>query len=113
MSSERVARTLVILGASSDLAARLLLPGLGQLAASESLDDLLLVGSDREGWDDTKWRERVAGSFAAGDSRGPAVDAVLAATKYLQADVTDPGELRTLLGECEPPVVIYFALPPS
>jgi glucose-6-phosphate 1-dehydrogenase len=39
------AQTLLILGASSDLAARLLLPGLGGLVAAGGVGDLLLIGT--------------------------------------------------------------------
>jgi glucose-6-phosphate 1-dehydrogenase len=45
--SEATQQTLLILGASGDLAGRLLLPGLGALLASGGGKDLLLVGSGR------------------------------------------------------------------
>jgi glucose-6-phosphate 1-dehydrogenase len=111
MSAE--ARTLLILGASGDLAARLLLPGLGGLLGSGEVEDLELVGSGRDEMDDETWRRRVADAFAAGGGSGPAVDAVAASTRYVKADVADPEEFRALLDACEPPVVVYFALPPA
>ena len=51
-------RTLLILGARGDLAARLLLPGLAGLLEHRDLS-LTVVGVDREAWDDHGWRERV------------------------------------------------------
>jgi glucose-6-phosphate 1-dehydrogenase len=106
-------QTLLILGASGDLTARLLLPGLGGLLAGDGVKDLLLVGSGRHGWDDTRWRRRVADSFAAVDARGPQVDAVLNGARYLAADVTVERDLRRLLDARQGRLVIFFALPPS
>jgi glucose-6-phosphate 1-dehydrogenase len=77
--SDAAQQTLLILGASGDLAGRLLLPGLGALLAGGAGKDLLLVGSGRHGWDDDRWRKRVADSFAAMGARGRQVDAVVKA----------------------------------
>ena len=89
-------QTLLILGASGDLAGRLLLPGLGGLLAGGGVKDLLLVGSGRYGWDDNRWRRRVADSFAAVGARGRQVDAVVNGARYLEADVTVEADLRRL-----------------
>lgn len=104
-------QTLVILGASGDLTARLLLPGLGALLASGSVDNLQLVGSAVDSWDDDRWRSRVTESFATVDASGPRVDAVVAATRYVRADVTNESDLRKLLDSCSGQLIIYFALP--
>jgi glucose-6-phosphate 1-dehydrogenase len=106
-------QTLLILGASGDLTARLLLPGLGGLLASGAEVELLLVGSAADEWDDERWRSRVAESFRAADAKGDAVDAVAKTARYLPADATDAGDLRRLLDACEGSVAIYFALPPA
>jgi glucose-6-phosphate 1-dehydrogenase len=111
--SDPAQQTLVILGATGDLAARLLLPGLGALLAGGGGKGLFLVGSGRHGWDDNRWRKRVADSFAAAGARGRQVDAVVKGTRYLQADVTIEGDLRRLLHACQGRLVIFFALPPS
>src|SRR4051812_46323080 len=52
-------QTLLILGASGDLTARLLLPGLAGLLASGGVRDsrLTLIGSGAEDWDDERWRK--------------------------------------------------------
>jgi glucose-6-phosphate 1-dehydrogenase len=106
-------QTLLILGASGDLTARLLLPGLGGLLAGGGGKGLSLVGSAIDDWDDQRWRKRVADSFASARASGPQVDAVAQGARYLQADVTAEEELRRLLEACGGQVIIYFALPPS
>jgi len=105
--------TLLIFGASGDLTARLLLPGLGSLVAAGGLDDLSLVGSGMDAWDDDRWRRRVAESFGSVEATGERETAVARAARYLPADVTRADDLRRLLDACDGPVVIYFALPPA
>ena len=106
-------QTLLILGASGDLTGRLLLPGLGGLLASGAGEDLLLLGSGVDDWDDEHWRTRIRDSFTGAEVSGPRLDAVADSARYLQADVTDEGDLRRLLGACAGNVLVYFALPPA
>jgi glucose-6-phosphate 1-dehydrogenase len=106
-------QTLLILGASGDLTARLLLPGLGGLLATGAGGCLSLIGSGTQEWDDERWRKRVAESFADAHATGPEVERVARGAAYLQADVTNEGDLRRLLDACEGRALIYFALPPS
>lgn len=116
MPVQPAASTLLVLGASGDLAGRLLLPGLGGLLAAGRIPGLQLLGSGTQQWDAERWRSRVAGSFTAGGATvgsDATVDAVLATTSYLAADVTNPAELRRLLLACTGPVIVYFALPPA
>ncbi len=83
--------TLLVLGASGDLAGRLLLPAVGQLLGSaEGPSGLTLVGAGTEDWDDATWRERVAAAFASVRATGARIDEITAHTKYLTADVTRP-----------------------
>ena len=116
--------TLLVLGASGDLASRLLMPGLARLLASGRSEDaahghgasLQLVGAGAEDWDDARWREVVTAAFAgADDERGDreAVRAVRDGSRYVQVDVTDPDALLGLLRSCTAPVAVYFALPPA
>ncbi|HJU02426.1 MAG TPA: glucose-6-phosphate dehydrogenase [Actinomycetes bacterium] len=105
--------TLLILGASGDLTMRLLLPGLGALLASGGGEPLLLIGSATADWDDDRWRQLVAESFAAANVRGAHVDAVVRGARYLKADVTVEGDLRGLLDACHGRVAVFFALPPA
>jgi glucose-6-phosphate 1-dehydrogenase len=112
-AADSAQQTFLILGASGDLAARLLLPGLGGLLAAGGAGDLALVGSGTDDWDDARWRKQVAESFAHADASGELVDAVADAARYIKADVTDADDLRSLLDACRGAVIIYFALPPS
>jgi glucose-6-phosphate 1-dehydrogenase len=109
----RTRQTLLILGASGDLAARLLLPGLGGLLASGAGEGLTLLGAGTNDWGDDEWRGRVADSFAAARAEGPKVDAVAKEARYIRANVTEAADLRRLLDACEGPPVLYFALPPT
>src|SRR5699024_11429213 len=113
MNADSNQQTLVILGASGDLTARLLLPGLGALLSTHNVDDLQLIGSDIKDWDTEQWKSQVRESFGEVEASGSLVDAVVDATHYQQADVTSEDELRALLDACRGAVTMYFALPPS
>lgn len=106
-------RTLVILGAGGDLTSRLLLPGVGQYLASTRGSAIQLLGVGFDEMTDAAWRERVAASFELGGVSGELLDEVVAATSYLQADVTDPGDLEKVFAACEAEPALYFALPPA
>ena len=77
-------RTLVILGASGDLTARLLLPGLGSLLAMQPEREITVIGSARDDFpgplgpdDDVRaetWEETVAKAFSSVDATAPALD---------------------------------------
>ena len=105
-------QTLLILGASGDLTARLLLPGLGRLVATGGPAGLTLLGSGTEDWDDDRWRKRITESFGTVDATGDRVTEVVRSARYLQANVTRAEDLRRLLDACQGPVAIFFALPP-
>ncbi|MGC0251916.1 glucose-6-phosphate dehydrogenase [Pseudactinotalea sp. Z1748] len=128
--SEAQVRTLLVLGASGDLAGRLLLPGVGRLLAGGAAPDLNLVGAGAEDWDDTRWRTRLREAFAATPSievasweemAAPTLSDPGAATLrrleresvYVRADAASPDDLRRALQVCTGPVAIYFALPPA
>jgi glucose-6-phosphate 1-dehydrogenase len=111
-------RTLLVLGATGDLAGRLLLPGLGRLLARGRAPDLRLVGSGSEDWSSDQWHDRLRSAFAreAGTEPGPGAGTLRrleSESPYRQADATSAADLKALLAECEPPVAIYFALPPA
>jgi glucose-6-phosphate 1-dehydrogenase len=105
--------TLLIFGASGDLTARLLLPGLAQLLTSQPDRTLTLIGAGGADWSDEEWRKVVTDSFAEVHAAGSAVEKVLASTRYVKADVTDRGALTELLGMATGTPAIYFALPPA
>ncbi len=106
--------SLLLLGASGDLAGRLLLPALGQLLDAEpDRLGLTLVGSGSEDWDAATWADRLRTSFASAQVSQATVDAVLARTHYERCDVTDPAALGALIATCPPAPALYFALPPA
>ncbi len=106
--------TFLLLGASGDLAGRLLLPALGQLLDHEpERRRTLLIGAGSEPWDADQWRDHVRTALSAADVSDDTVTEVLETTRYVQADVTKPGDLERLLGEGPPAPAIYFALPPA
>ncbi|MDQ2622522.1 MAG: glucose-6-phosphate dehydrogenase [Actinomycetota bacterium] len=106
-------QTLLILGASGDLTSRLLLPGLGDLLASEDRDDLLLVGSGTDDWDDRRWRKVVSDSFPNAGTGSGRPEKVAAGAIYVTADVTRADDLKNVLGRCRGQITVYFALPPA
>jgi len=106
-------KTLVLLGAAGDLTSRLLLPGLAGLVAGDEHADLLLVGSDRADWSDDDWRQRVSRAFEAAGVRTPQAERVVTRSRYHRADATNGPDLERLVASCEPPVALYFALPPG
>jgi glucose-6-phosphate 1-dehydrogenase len=107
------ARTLVILGASGDLTARLLLPGLGQLISKRPDLNLELVGVGSVAMTPAQWRKRVTASFTAGGADAAAVKSVIASTTYRVADATNADELAQILADCNGTPAVYFALPPA
>jgi glucose-6-phosphate 1-dehydrogenase len=106
--------TMVVLGADGDLAARLLLPGLAALLASDwdPGRSPLLVGAGLTDLEDRAWQDRVRSSFATGGS-GRRVTETARRSRYQRCDVTSVEELRSLLEQCEGRPAIFFALPPA
>ena len=111
MSTNR--RTLVILGASGDLTARLLLPGLGQLLSAQSDLDIELVGVGGIPMTSAQWRKRVSTSFKSGGSEVGKLARVIDSSRYVEADATDADQLSKILADCAGTPAIYFALPPA
>jgi glucose-6-phosphate 1-dehydrogenase len=103
--------TLLILGASGDLASRLLLPAVAQLMQRDEDLDLDLRGAGDDPWDDRHWRSVVRTAFdAAGCS-----DAFsrISSTHYTAADITRADDLAGLVRGTAETLVLYFAVPPS
>ncbi|WP_165064394.1 glucose-6-phosphate dehydrogenase [Marisediminicola senii] len=106
-------RSLVILGAGGDLTSRLLLPGVGQFLASDRSVPVQLIGVGMDAMSDADWRARVTASFDKGKASGERIDALVASTVYLQADVTDADDLARIFAACTGVPAVYFALPPA
>src|SRR4051794_37489557 len=112
VNSTPAVSTLLVLGATGDLAHRLLLPGLGGLIELRDVE-LSLMGSGVDDWTDDQWRQRVHESFKAGGGTGKQANAIADAATYLKADVTSKDDLRTLLDASTGVPAIFFALPPA
>src|SRR3954453_274844 len=106
--------TLVLLGASGDLAHRLLMPALGKLLDAEpERRSIVLMGAGAEDWDEQTWKARVQDSLSSAEVSAETVDALLGGTTYHQADVTKAEDLKRLVEAAPPAPALYFALPPA
>jgi glucose-6-phosphate 1-dehydrogenase len=108
-------RKLVILGATGDLTARYLLPAIAALrAAGELGDDFQLVAVGRDEWADETFRNWAIAQLDRHAEELPAAakHAVVATSRYHQADVTDPSRMAAVVQGPEP-LAAYLALPPS
>ncbi|WP_209323659.1 glucose-6-phosphate dehydrogenase [Brevibacterium renqingii] len=104
-------KNLVVLGASGDLASRLLLPGLGSLLTASPDRRISVIGSSQTS--DVDFRQIVADAFDSVEASGPAVDYARENSSYVQCDVTDGDALADLLSQIDTPACLYFALPPQ
>ena len=106
---------LAIFGATGDLTARYLLPGLAALQAAGQLSDRFqLTGAGRQEWDTGDFRSWAAAQLDRHGGRFPAAarQAVVSASSYHQADVADiPSVAEVIAGD--EPVAAYLALPPA
>jgi glucose-6-phosphate 1-dehydrogenase len=106
---------LAIFGATGDLTARYLLPGLAALQAGGHLGDgLEVTGAGREEWDTGQFQRWAADQLGrhAGEIPVAARQAVVSAARYCQADVADPAGVAAVI-EGDEPVAAYLALPPA
>jgi glucose-6-phosphate 1-dehydrogenase len=105
---------LVIFGATGDLTARYLLPGLGALRAEGLLSARFqLTGSGREDWDDEQFRSWAAAQLERHAPQLPADvrHAVVSMSAYRQADVRESDSVAAAIAG-DGPVAAYLALPP-
>ncbi len=106
---------LVIFGATGDLTARYLLPGIAALHDAGLLPDgFALTCSSREDWDGARYRDWVSAQLErhAGDLKPDGRQAVAAACGYLRADVTDAPEVAAAVAG-DGAAAAYLALPPA
>jgi glucose-6-phosphate 1-dehydrogenase len=106
---------LVVLGATGDLTARYLLPGLASLRDGGYLGDgfrLMAVG--RDGLGNDEYRRWAADRLHehGGHYSAAARQDIISATEYHRANVTDPTAMAAMLAG-HGPVAVYLALPPS
>ncbi len=105
--------TLLILGAGGDLTHRLLLPGLASLLQVEPDREVTVVGADRVSMTDGRWRDRLRDAFRSVGTKAAVTRPFAKASRYVETDLLDRDALADLIAGVEPPLVIYFALPPS
>jgi glucose-6-phosphate 1-dehydrogenase len=106
--------TLVVLGASGDLAARLLLPALLSLEHKERLENLKIIGYARQEWTTDQFHENMR---AAIDMHGIKVDEKLF-DRFIERIEFHGGDisvesLRSLGSVIDGPAIFYLALPPG
>jgi glucose-6-phosphate 1-dehydrogenase len=105
---------LVIFGATGDLMARYLLPGLAALRAAGLLSERFRVtGSGREDWSAEQFRSWAAAQLDRHAPDLPAIarQAVVSSCGYRPADVLDPVSVAAAVAG-DGPVAAYLALPP-
>jgi glucose-6-phosphate 1-dehydrogenase len=106
---------LVVLGATGDLTARYLLPGLAALRSGGHIGNgFRLTAVGREVLGDQEYRSWASAQL---DEHAPplpaaARNAVVAASEYHRADVTDPAALGAVVAG-RGPIAAYLALPPA
>lgn len=116
MASENAVGTLVVFGGSGDLTSRLLLPGLATLLASDrnrAARPPLVLGVGRSEIPASRWRSTVKKALNSAGRDHHSFDEVVAKTRFITADVTDPVHLAEVLDQCEGTPALYFALPPA
>ena len=105
---------IVLFGASGDLTARLLMPGIAQVAAEGLLPDgFSILGSSTRDWTPEDFRERMAAALDRHDSAlAPEVmRAVVDKLDFRSADITNPVDVRAVVGDLHEPTLVYLALP--
>jgi glucose-6-phosphate 1-dehydrogenase len=106
--------TLVVLGASGDLASRLLFPALLSLEYRERLEDLKVIGYARQEWTTDQFHENLR---AAIDMQGMDVekkyfDKFVERIEFHGGDIS-VAALRGLKSILDGPAIFYLALPPG
>jgi glucose-6-phosphate 1-dehydrogenase len=106
---------MVLFGASGDLASRLLMPAVAQLAEAKLLPPgFTLLGSANTDWSTGDFRQHIAGELAKHAPVTPATrDAVVRMLSFTPADVTQAAEVSQLIGGDHPDTLVYLALPPG
>jgi glucose-6-phosphate 1-dehydrogenase len=92
------------------------MPAIAELRQAGNLPaEFRIIGIARDEWDTETFRRHIAGRL---ENLAPGIsveyrDAVVAATEYRRADVTEPADIARALGNPGRPLVAYLALPPS
>lgn len=105
---------LVILGATGDLTRRSLLPAVASLLSDGKLPaDFEVTAVGRRDWDERAYFDWLMADTRSGSPPRPGQHALSGVIVYRVADLTDPIQMRDILGPGNGPVVVYLALPPD
>ena len=106
--------TLVVIGASGDLAARLLFPALLMLEYRERLADLKIIGYARQEWSTDEFHEqmRAAIDMHGNDIDDKYLDRFIDRIEFHGGDISVES-LRSLQSALKGPAIFYLALPPG
>ena len=106
--------TLVVLGASGDLAARLLFPALLSLEHRERLENLRIIGYARQDWTSEQFHDnlRAAIDREGADYDEKYFDRFIDRIDFHGGDLS-VDSLRVLNGVLDGPAIFYLALPPG
>jgi glucose-6-phosphate 1-dehydrogenase len=106
--------TLVVLGASGDLAARLLFPALLSLERRERLEDLRIIGYARQEWSNDQFHENLRASMAQfiNDVDKKYFERFIERIDFHGGDIS-VDSLRELHRVFDGPAIFYLALPPG
>ncbi len=117
MTSAGHSDSLVLFGATGDLARRKLYPALYEMAKSGSLEGAHVIGVSSSEWTDDELRQRIRESVGE-DADSAVLDELLATSSYVAGDYRDPDTFDRLAKQlrdecrCERPL-FYLAIPPS
>ncbi|MDQ1456426.1 MAG: glucose-6-phosphate 1-dehydrogenase, partial [Actinomycetota bacterium] len=106
--------TLVVLGASGDLANRLLFPALRSLESRERLEDLRIIGYARQEWTTDQFHEnlRAAIDIGTADVDQKSLDKFIDRIDFHGGDLSVES-LRGLTSVLKGSAIFYLALPPG
>ncbi len=104
---------LVVLGASGDLARRLVYPALYRLDAAQRLPELRITGYALEDWSEEGFRDHIRENLErfVDDVSDEAWKRFAKRLEYLSGDL-EPDELKRLGKRIDGPAAFYLALPP-
>jgi glucose-6-phosphate 1-dehydrogenase len=106
--------TLVVLGASGDLAARLLFPALLSLEHRDRLENLRVIGYARQEWTDEQFQENLRASIDRSEITYDEkyLDRFIERIEFHGGDLSVES-LRVLHSIIDGPAIFYLALPPG
>ena len=106
--------TLVVLGASGDLASRLLFPALRSLEDRERLENLRIIGYARQEWTTDQFHQNLRAAIDMGttDVDQKSLDKLIDRIDFHGGDLSVES-LRGLTSVLKGPAIFYLALPPG